>query len=205
MVKKMTTEDLARMMKRGFDQTASKQDLKAFRKGAGARYEVVDKRFAKIEAKLNKIDSKIVRKSKSGFTLIELMVVISIISLLASIVLASLSSARTKARSTKVLTDLSQIRNLAGLISSDDNSYSGLCVVVGGLNVLNTSHAKYGTQITAFDTDINYNNGTNGVAVCHASATDYCVSAVDANNNTKCISNKGNIGTATCSAPGTSC
>ena len=44
-----------------------------------------------------------------GFTLVELLVVISIISLLSSIVFTSLNSARAKARDAKRLSDLNQI------------------------------------------------------------------------------------------------
>lgn len=44
-----------------------------------------------------------------GFTLIELLVVVAIIGLLASVVLASLSSARYEARITRTVTDLKQI------------------------------------------------------------------------------------------------
>lgn len=48
-------------------------------------------------------------KSEKGFTLIELLVVISIIGLLSSIILASLNSARTKARNAKRLVEKRQV------------------------------------------------------------------------------------------------
>lgn len=48
-------------------------------------------------------------KKLHGFTLIELLVVIAIISLLSSIVLASLSGARERARITRMVSDLKQI------------------------------------------------------------------------------------------------
>jgi len=49
------------------------------------------------------------RGSKRGFTLIELLVVVAIISLLSSIVFASLNSARAKSRDAKRRTELKQI------------------------------------------------------------------------------------------------
>lgn len=45
-----------------------------------------------------------------GFTLIELLVVVAIISLLSSVVFASLNAAREKARDARRMSDLSQIR-----------------------------------------------------------------------------------------------
>ena len=50
-------------------------------------------------------------KFTTGFTLIELLVVVSIISLLSGIVIASLSSVRSKARDTVRYSDVKQIKN----------------------------------------------------------------------------------------------
>ncbi len=49
-------------------------------------------------------------KTKAGFTLIELLVVIAIIGVLASIVLASLNTARRKSRDARRITDIKQLQ-----------------------------------------------------------------------------------------------
>src|SRR3954470_16727724 len=56
---------------------------------------------------------------KRGFTLIELLVVIAIIGLLASIVLASLNSARKKSRDARRIADLKQLQNALELYAND--------------------------------------------------------------------------------------
>lgn len=61
--------------------------------------------------------------SKKGFTLIELLVVIAIIGILASVVLASLNSARGKARDAKRMADLKQIQIALELFRSDNGAY----------------------------------------------------------------------------------
>jgi prepilin-type N-terminal cleavage/methylation domain-containing protein len=61
------------------------------------------------------------RDGARGFTLIELLVVIAIIGLLSSIVLASLNTARTKARDAARLSDMHTIRTALELYANDHN------------------------------------------------------------------------------------
>ncbi|MFA6077505.1 MAG: prepilin-type N-terminal cleavage/methylation domain-containing protein [Candidatus Paceibacterota bacterium] len=64
-----------------------------------------------------------IRKSESGFTLVELLVVIAIIGILSSIVLASLNSARAKARDAKRVGDLGSIRTALVLYYDTNKQY----------------------------------------------------------------------------------
>ena len=61
------------------------------------------------------------RASNSGFTLVELLVVIAIIGVLATLVLLQLGVARAKARDTKRVADVNQLRSASELYF-DDNS-----------------------------------------------------------------------------------
>lgn len=61
--------------------------------------------------------------TKKGFTLIELLVVIAIIGILASIVLASLNSARIKSRDARRVADIKQIQLALELYFDSNRSY----------------------------------------------------------------------------------
>ena len=72
-------------------------------------------------------------KPQPGFTLIELMVVISIIGLLASIILVSLNTARAKSRDARRVADVRQVMNALELFYNDNKGYpaataAGACV-----------------------------------------------------------------------------
>lgn len=61
--------------------------------------------------------------NKKGFTLIEVLVVVAIIGLLASIVIVSLGSARPRARDTRRIADLRETQNALELYYTKNNYY----------------------------------------------------------------------------------
>ncbi len=76
---------------------------------------------------------------KKGFTLIELLVVVAIIGILASVVLASLNTARNKGKDASVQSSMSSMRAQAELgVGSGGTYVDGLCAssATGGLSTL---------------------------------------------------------------------
>ena len=64
-----------------------------------------------------------IRKLKKGFTLVELLVVIAIIGILSTVVVANMNSARIKARDTKRVSDLLQIKLALEMYADVNNNH----------------------------------------------------------------------------------
>ena len=134
------------------------------------------------------------KKLQKGFTLIELLVVIAIIGILSSIVLSSLSSARTKGEDAAIQSTLSNMRAQAELYYSNNNTYgtytAGLCPTASGNASIfaTTTTGGMWTLVDGLNT-----RATNALTRCSASGTAWAAAAQLKSDTTKsyCVDSTG--------------
>ena len=119
--------------------------------------------------------------SKVGFTMIEMLVVISIIGVLASIVLVPLNNARNRGKDASAKTTMSDIRVYADVFFTNHGySYANLCDGV--------TDPEVGKLLQAVQ------NQTGNPAVCNPSASNYAVWVKLRSDQYFCVDNEGFAG-----------
>lgn len=125
---------------------------------------------------------------KKGFTLIELLVVIAIIGILSSIVLGSLSSARTKSEDSAIQATLANMRAQAELYYANYNEYSTAagCATAASIFASATSTGSLKNLVDGLSTRAGAGNFG-----CVANGTNWVVAAKLKGTGAHCVDSTG--------------
>ena len=125
-----------------------------------------------------------------GFTLIELLVVIAIIGILSAVVLASLTTVRSRSNDTAIQANLSTVRTQAAIFYEDNSSSYGTDSTDGACNQVDSVFTDQ--VITNAITSIMTANGCVS-PVCRNSATAYAISSRLSTDNNRfwCVDSMG--------------
>ena len=125
-----------------------------------------------------------------GFTLIELLVVIAIIGILASVVLASLNSARAKGSDAAIKSSINNARAQAEIFyDTAGNNYTNVCTAAGGIAPMHDGAASAAGSAAP----------TASFTACSSSATAWAMKSrmVSDNGNYYCVDSTGAAKTIT--------
>lgn len=123
-------------------------------------------------------EGKVIRGRNVLLIIVLVVLGIAILGILSSVVLVSLSGARSRARDARIIANMSQARAIAELINSEYGSHIKLCDLN---NTLNQNAPTYGSQLAEIENDISAQQGGILNIVCYSSSgyagIKYCVEA----------------------------
>lgn len=129
-----------------------------------------------------------IKTNNSGFTMIELLMVLVLVVILAALVMLSLSMVRTKANNSRIKNDMDQIRKMAENIYVE-NSMVGYCLS-GGKCVQGDPRIELPNGLIK---DIQDHKGT-AHAWSKEGGTTFCIDATLASEENYCLDSDARIG-----------
>ena len=128
---------------------------------------------------------------KRGFTLVELLVVVAIIALLASIIIANINTGRSRAKNNVIKENLYSLKLAAELEYDRNDSYEGVCN-----DSEDDINDAAGTDFLRIRTAINGQGGTATTRLCHDDALYWCAQVTDMSYNDEdwCVDGTGYSG-----------
>lgn len=125
------------------------------------------------------------KQLSKGFTLVELLIVVAIIGLLATLAVISLTSAQQRSRDTKRVADVKSIQSAMELYYNDNAVYPNITVGGAGASTWTTVSAAMSKYVNALPVDPT-NSSTSVYSYYESTATKYYISAtVESNSNAK--------------------
>ena len=123
--------------------------------------------------------------ARRGFTLIELLVVIAIIGILASVVLASLNTARDKGTDAAIKSDINSMRAQAAIVYDNAGDYAAVCAdakvsaAVSAVNVLSVGAADCADDVAGWAIEAALKKGGVYCVDATGSAGEFPVATID--------------------------
>lgn len=138
------------------------------------------------------------KKSGAGFTLVEIMLVVALTALVATIILASMGESRKEAKDAAIKTSLAEIRKAGELLYHETASYEGVCdpSSTGGDDTL--------SELGDFGPVEDYIEKQGGTIFCRESEETYAVISTLNRGDCWCVDSLGNareivlVGAETC-------
>lgn len=128
----------------------------------------------------NMLKSKI--KNTEGFTIIELLMVLAVISLLVAIMIISLTTIRTKAGNSIIKNDIDQLRKYAEIMYVD-SGMRGYCVSPGTVSCFESNNSR----LNALKSDIQKRNKLNEEPFLFSNEDKFCIYANLSDNSYYCM------------------
>jgi len=122
---------------------------------------------------------------KNGFTIIEVLAVVAIIAVLASIIIVRTGTARRKSYDAAIQSGLGEVRNAAELYYNSNVTYQGVC---DETNTTLSDEDDFG-RIKNFVSEY---NGPEGVIGCKNDSTSYAVISSLNTEDCWCVDSEGN-------------